>query len=377
LRLDENDDEIIVPRELVTDPKPAAGMFGGMSGMMGGGPKGPAASTGDGRLVLVESPGKAPANLVRLMQERYGPSTVLPVDRKPTRKDLGLDQETFAILDANGDGVLDAKELAGFVKRAPDVELLLRLGITKAAGTRVELVALSGKAAPLASKVKLMPSLALLDLGQTRLELRGSDADRPDRLGGLLRQQYIAQFKQADKDGKGYLDAKAAEASPQFRSLFQAMDRAKSGKVYEKELNAYLDQLQELKKRGQAACVTLVLSNQSRGLFDLLDVNRDGRLSVREMRGAVNLLEQLGTKEKGYLTKADMPHSYLLTLRRGGALRGGGDGLSDSRSALVPKDGQEPRRRRIAQGVPRNRRAIPPDRHRWRRADQRRGGGAV
>src|SRR5207248_4345710 len=126
-------------------------------------------------------------------------------------------------------------------------------------------------------------------------------------------------FRQADKDGNGYLDQKEAEASAFFRGQFAVMDRDGDGKVYEKELIAYLDYLQELQRLSRSACVTLVLADHSRGLFDLLDVNRDGRLGVREMRGAVKLLDQLGAAEKGYLTKADLPRCHLLTLRRGGA----------------------------------------------------------
>jgi len=48
-----------------------------------------------------------------------------------TRKQLGLDEATFKKLDTNGDGVLDSKELGGFVKRTPDIELVLRLGKKK------------------------------------------------------------------------------------------------------------------------------------------------------------------------------------------------------------------------------------------------------
>ena len=76
------------------------------------------------------------------------------------------------------------------------------------------------------------------------------------------------------------------------------------------------------KARARAACVTLVLEDHSRGLFDLLDVNRDGRLGMREARGAVKLLDRLGGG-KGYLTKADLPRSYQLTLRRGPTGGGG------------------------------------------------------
>src|SRR5262249_55420118 len=48
-------------------------------------------------------------------------------------------------------------------------------------------------------------------------------------------------------------------------------------------------------------------------------VNRDGRLSVREMRGAVALLERFDVEKRGYLTRADIPKSYRLSIRRGPA----------------------------------------------------------
>jgi Ca2+-binding EF-hand superfamily protein len=322
LRLDTNDDEMIVPRELVPYVAKLDQMQG-MQGMMGMGPKGPGAAAENNQFVLIESPGMVPSKLMRFLQERYCPPGDQPGNKKLSRKNLGLDEATFAALDTNGNGVLDEAELAGFVKRPPDVELVIQLGAGLTPEARMALA--PGKAAPLAPQLKIISSVALLDLGVTRVELRGSDAERQDRLGGLLRQQYVAQFKQADKAGKGYLDEQQAEASPLFKGLFRAMDRDGDGKVYEKELIAYLDQLAELKKRGRAACVTMVLSDQSRGLFDLLDLNRDGRLSVREMRGAVKLLERLGPSAKGFLTKADMPRSYLLTLRRGGATGGGFD----------------------------------------------------
>ncbi len=75
--------------------------------------------------------------------------------------------------------------------------------------------------------------------------------------------------------------------------------------------------------------MTLVLTNQSRGLFDLLDTDRDGRLSVRELRGAAKLLDRLDPDRKGYLVRADIPRSYQLTLRRGPASAGGGAGILD------------------------------------------------
>jgi hypothetical protein len=103
------------------------------------------------------------------------------------------------------------------------------------------------------------------------------------------------------------------------------MDRDGDGKVSEQELNAYLDLLGDLQARANMACVSLVVTDESRGLFDLLDANRDGRLSVREMRGAVALLGKLDGSGNGYLTRGDLPRSYRLTLRRGPAGNAGDD----------------------------------------------------
>ena len=320
LRLDEDDDEMITPHELAPNARPA-GALSGLGKMMAraGGSGSPA---GNSTLVLLAAPGEAPADLVRRLQERYGPKSDRPEEKKLSRKDLGLDEATFGRLDANGDGVLDAGELAAFVKRAPDLELVLRLGKGGPAA-RVELVAGEGRPAPLAGRVSATADLALLDLGVTRVELRPVDEDRPDRFAGLLRQQYVSQFRQADADGNGYVDEKEARNNRLLRGLFKAMDRDGDGKLTEKELLAYLDAYRAIQARARAGSVSLVLSDQSRGLFDLLDADRDGRLSVREMRQAPQLLERLDRDGKGYLTREDVPRSYRLTLRRGPAGAGG------------------------------------------------------
>ena len=145
----------------------------------------------------------------------------------------------------------------------------------------------------------------------------------------------------------------------------------------EKEVIAYLEHLQKLQTRAQAACVTLVVTDQSRGLFDLLDANRDGRLSVREMRGAVKLLGQLDRDGKGYLTKADVPRQLPADAapRPGGAggLNGAGGlrgpvrrrrpGRCRSRTRQGPLWFRKMDRNRDGdvspQGVPGHRRAVP------------------
>jgi Ca2+-binding EF-hand superfamily protein len=311
LQRDEDDDEMITAAELAPGKRAAGNMVAGAMAMGLGGGNAP---KGNKALVALAAPGETPADLVRRLQERYGPKADKVEEKKLSRADLGLDEATFQRLDTNGDGVLDAAELAEFVKRPPDVELRMSLGY---GGSGSQVAPAAAKDAPLAGKLQFKSGLARLDLGRTRVDLRASNTYRPDRLAGLLRQQVVAQFKQADKDKNGYLDEQEARNSRVFTELFKAADKDGDGRLYEHEVIAYLDALADLQQRARAACVTLVLTNQSRGLFDALDVDRDGRLSVREMRGAVALLQQLDTGGKGYLTRGDLPSSFDLTLRRG------------------------------------------------------------
>jgi Ca2+-binding EF-hand superfamily protein len=315
LRMDEDEDEIVTPRELVPNAKPFDPFSAGMAMLGPSSKSGPANKT----VVPVPTPGQAPPALVSAMQERYGPKGKKAAQKGLSRKDLGLDEATFRQLDANGDGVLDAKELEGFVKRPPDLEVMVRLD-TKGAGPRVEVVSTGPRRSPLAGQVQRLGGVALLDLGVTRVELRGrGEEGRNDLFAGLVRQQIQAQFKGADKDNNGYLDKKEADASPTFRGLFQAMDRDGDGKLYEQEVLAYLERYAKLQAKATASCASLAFADVSRGLFDMLDVNRDGRLSVREMRGAAGLLKRLDRGGKGYLTEADVPRTYQLTVRRGPA----------------------------------------------------------
>jgi Ca2+-binding EF-hand superfamily protein len=322
LRLDEDEDEIITPQELVPDTGSNAAMIAGMLAMGQGGRRDPATSSP--LLVPVLVPGTVPADLVRRLRERYAKGAE---DRKLTQKDLGLDDATFRKLDTDGDGSLDNQELAGFVMRAPDLDLVLRLGRRDKPESPVEVKPAEGRS-PLAGKVKVQDHIALLDLGVTRAEVRGSDQDRPDPIAPFVRQQTLAQFRQADTDGNGILDANEIQRSRQFRGLVRLVDRNGDGQISEAELLAYLDHQLELQKRARAGCVTLEISDQSRGLFDLLDTNRDGRLSIREMRQAPKLLAQFDRTGKGHLTREDVPRSYRIEVRRGPLSQGGLGGIN-------------------------------------------------
>src|SRR5262245_17344321 len=103
------------------------------------------------------------------------------------------------------------------------------------------------------------------------------------------------------------------------------MDHDNTGKVMRKEFDAYLRRLSALQVKATASCVSLVFIDASRGLFNLLDADRNGTLTAHEMAQAPRLLERLDKAGRGYLTEGDLPRTWHLLVRRGPA---GGIGYS-------------------------------------------------
>ncbi|HEV3256796.1 MAG TPA: EF-hand domain-containing protein, partial [Gemmataceae bacterium] len=315
-KLDEDDDEMVTAQELL----PGTGIGAGGAGfavvarpipVAGAQPANP--------LIMPIIPGEGGTNLVRQLLARYGRKDQPQDGKKLTRKDLGLDQGTFDRLDADGNGELDAEELARFADRSADLEVIVRIGRRDPREPAAEVVAPKDKASPLADAVHTTKEGSVtLSLGNTRIDLHaaGRGGQQPITVQ-QLRQQYVAQFKAADRDNNGYLDMTEAQQSPFFRGIFKLMDRDGDGKLFEKEMLAYLDAMQELQVKALASCASLSVADQGKGLFDLIDTDHDGRLSVRELRNAVNLVEQLDRDGDGCIGRGEIPRNYTVTVQQG------------------------------------------------------------
>jgi Ca2+-binding EF-hand superfamily protein len=313
-KLDADDDEMVSVQEVVPNPAPPTdGLVVVRAGDF-------VVSPGTTGAFLMLGPGESRTNLARQLLQRYGPKGKKPMGLKLTQKDLGLDKETFDRLDADGDGELDAEELARFGDRPADLELTVRVGRRPNGEPVVALAPRPEGPAGLAANVRKTPDGALaLDLGNSRIDLRSADVGGGMAFAFNVRDQYIAQFKAADRDNNGYLDMDEARQSPFFRNTFKLMDRDGDGKLFEKEVLAYLDQMEGLQKGARDSCVSLTVSDQGRGLFDLVDTDKDGRLSVRELRQMVKLVDQLDRDGDGCISRNEIPRSYQLNFRKGPA----------------------------------------------------------
>jgi Ca2+-binding EF-hand superfamily protein len=269
-------------------------------------------------------------------------------DGKLTREELAAAATALRRADRNDDELVTVHEMLAYShlirqavtpgpapvtlvssdRRKPDLELTVHLS-TRGAPARIE------RNAQETGQAREKDGGIHLGLGTVNVQFRpGSDAVRPPGLERFLRLDNL--FDLLDKDKKGYLSEADAlrPGSGLVRGHFKMMDRNGDGKVTEKELAGYLRQMSHLQALATASCVTLVFIEEGRGLFDLLDTNRDGRLSGPEIHQAAKVLARLDKGGKGFITPKDVPRSCQLLVRRGpaggpgfGALGLGGPGF--------------------------------------------------
>ena len=280
------------------------------------------------RLIDPETPG---AELVRRLKTCYGKGKT-----GLTIKDLGLDEKTFQLLDKDQDGKLNDDELGGFARRTPDLEVTFRF---RKNGTEAQ-VEVNRQPSSLAGLTQNKKDLVSIQLGTSAVQLSpGASMIRPNG--------FVARFDwdQVDRDKKGFV-----ADTGKFAGHFKMMDRNNDGKVMKEEYVGYWHRLSELQVRATASCVSLVLLDSGLGIFDLLDTDGDGILTVQEMAQAPQLLERLGKSANGYLTERDLPRTWNLLVRRGPAGGRGFQGVFGNGGFVVNNPIGRPYERKFQDG---------------------------
>jgi Ca2+-binding EF-hand superfamily protein len=253
--------------------------------------------------------------LAQALLQRYGKKGQTSL----TASALGRSKEALAMLEPDEDGKVSRAKLARFGKLPADVSLTVHLGNR---GDRPMMALNGSKPLPEGMKVKATDDGVTLQLGKSQLDLGGVRAGSV-AFAVNVRDQIKNQFRRADRENKGYVERKDLGRGNIFFDSFDLIDRDGDGKITEKELMVWFDQMESLRGLVNRSCVSIAVSNHGKGLFELLDTNGDGKLSIRELRKAPSVLERLGCSGDK-LAREDVPRRF-----RGGL-------------ALGPNGGQDP-----------------------------------
>lgn len=220
-------------------------------------------------------------------------------------------------LDRDRDGKISAAELAGLAALAPDVEL--NVEVNSKGGVTVS----PTPSAPVSKAARLTkgPGGLVLNVGSAEVAF-GAPAVASGGLALALdaASNYAELFKAADADNNGYIDRKEAMRGLAIAGDFDAIDADHDGKIFQKELVSYMKRVEALSSKLRGATLALSIKEQGQGLFDLLDLNRDGVLGVRELRRAPELLRRLKLER---LAAADVPRQFRAGFSPGGPDPGG------------------------------------------------------
>ena len=166
---------------------------------------------------------------------------------------------------------------------------------------------------------------------------------RAIRLAGFTVKRRSVNPLQFPDNGRGYLTERDI-AGPQFqaiRVLFDMIDRDADGKMTRAEFDAFF----ALQRSFTSLPLSLVHSAQTPSLFQVLDSNGDGRLSVREVRNAWTRLIALEPNAREYVTPAALapqgapirPHVGDFWLQPGDFVHAARNPPNKSRAELVPQ----------------------------------------
>jgi Ca2+-binding EF-hand superfamily protein len=323
MRLDQNEDEIITAEELLQ--KGPRNTFGNQLVIVNG-PIAPNMSASGSRPQKADIlPIRREATSAEVVQE-----LIVRLDKdkngKLSKTELTMSAEAFAKLDKNGDGQLDSTEIVAWLKAGPDVELAVPLGgatqsmngmMAKDAGNQRSMEVKAAKGSALAKVIQTgadgVPRLFLPD---AILSLTSSSQNQQNfyvvsflSLNG----QFDEIFKMAAGANKG-LDKKKIGETPQLQyilSFFDIADRNGDGILELAELNRFL----KLQSSGRDAQVQINVTDEGRGLFDLIDANHDGRLSMREIRNAWKQVAAL-SKDGKSIDRESLPKQIPMYVHR-------------------------------------------------------------
>ncbi|MEQ8786081.1 MAG: hypothetical protein RIC55_07265 [Pirellulaceae bacterium] len=249
----------------------------------------------------------SPTWLVRRIIEQYDGGEK---DGQLSREELKSGGDRFATLDLDGNGQLDFDELRRLFRGdSPHILVVVRLGKKRQEQRTVE-VTVAPAAKDLVDGVREGGQAdAVLALDKQQLEFSTSSGASTSVVASIFEQQFGA----LDRDNNGYLDKAEVENNRTLRDAFQLIDADGDEKVFEKEFVAYFERLAEAAR----ARTLLTISDQGNRLFDILDANRDGRLSPREVAAGRDKIGAWDEDDDQLVAADEIPQTWRLEVARG------------------------------------------------------------
>ena len=201
-------------------------------------------------------------------------------DGKLSPDEFAIDPDAFARADLNSDLKLDTDELRKLLAQPP-VDLTLDVTLSPAEAGRPSARVEPGGSLPKGAQVRrLADGDVEFAIGKVRLDVH---VDLGDWTAQAAKRSVQQQFKAADTNKDGYLDGKeqAAINAPQspIAGLSNTIDRDGDGKIYLKEILAFVDRQQDAAR----ARLVVTTADQGRAIFGIVDLDRDRRLGAREL----------------------------------------------------------------------------------------------
>jgi Ca2+-binding EF-hand superfamily protein len=274
-KLDIDDDETFTVDELQPGRNPQIAPM----------PAQPATQGTDQPFLLVERDDESLAKVAEQLQQRYGEARAGAMSI--SREVLGIESAAFAKYDADGDGRLDAKELAAFLRNpVPQVVIEAELRPPKKGAKPSMVVAEDHLGAAVASKPGQMPKLSLETSG-VAVELKTATAQaRADKSDN--RSFYTTEFIRLGGRNKRYLTEQEFAGLRLPSAEFKTVDRNGDGMVVLDELLAFVEQ----ESTSSQSRVELIISYDGKSVFEVIDFDKDRRLSRRELIQAFERLRE-------------------------------------------------------------------------------------
>jgi Ca2+-binding EF-hand superfamily protein len=216
----------------------------------------------------------------------------------------------FGALDKNNSGRLEVDEVLGLNDVTPHVALSVDLRAT-GQGTGVKLKSPADQIIRIreesANAIVLALPGAKVSLAANRTTLPAANYDQTAA-------SMIARF---DQDKNGYLEKK--EMPGNLAQQLELWDADEDGKAFAPEIAASYTRM----LAPQSSQIVVSIASQDNSLFSDLDVSRDSRLSLREMRAAPERIKGLDKDQDGRLTAREIPATIVATFGLGNAGYGG------------------------------------------------------